>query len=82
MTDIDSNRDTNGTRVDQDNEKNTTSPIRSGNDAGAPDIDERNRADAPRRGDDVAQTKADDTGVNSDNEDNEDKILERDTQKS
>lgn len=70
MTDIDSNRDTNetrheqatgtdATRMDQDNEKNTTSPIRGG--AGAPDIDERNRADAPRRGDDVVQTDADAT---------------------
>lgn len=72
MTDIDSNRDTNGTRIDQDNEKNTASPIRGGNDAGAPDLDERNRAGAPRRGDDVAQATA---------EQNEDAILNRDVER-
>lgn len=60
MTDIDSNRDANRTRTDQDNEKNVTSPIPGGTDAGVPDIDERNRADSPRRGDDVAQTRRDD----------------------
>lgn len=76
MTDIDSNRDANATRVDRDNEKNTTSPIRGGNNAGAPDIDERNRAGAPRRGDDVAQTRTDDKGI----EQNEDDVLERDKQ--
>lgn len=77
MTDIDSNRDANATRVDQDNEKNTTSPIRGGNNAGAPDIDERNRTGAPRRGDDVAQTKTDDKG---NAEQNEDDVLEREKQ--
>ena len=76
MTDIDSNRDANDTRIDQDNEKNTTSPIRGGNNAGAPDIDERNRADAPRRGDDVAQTKPNHENVNG--EQDEDNIVERD----
>lgn len=36
MTDIDSNRDANDTRTDQDNEKNVTSPIPGGNNAEAP----------------------------------------------
>ena len=76
MTDIDSNRDANETRIDQDNEKNVTSPIRGGNNAGAPDIDERNRADAPRRGDDVAQTKTDDKGGNR--EQSKDDLFARD----
>lgn len=76
MTDIDSNRDTNATRTDRDNEKNLTSPIRGGNNAD--DIDERNRVDSPRREDEAAQVKdKGDPGVNVPDEDN---VLERDKQ--
>lgn len=76
MTDIDSNRDTNGTRTDQDNEKNMTSPIPGGNNA--EDIDERNRVDSPRRDDEAARAKDKaDQGVNVPDEDN---VLEGDKQ--
>ena len=79
MTDIDSNRDANGTRTDQDNEKNMTSPIPGGNNADAPGSDAGNRIDSPQRDDEEAQAK-DESDKGIDVELDKDNVNPRDKQ--
>lgn len=66
MTDIDSNRDANDTRTDQDNEKNVTSPIPGGN-----------HAEAQRRKGEQGDNEDGKTSIAPETEDN---IRERDKQ--